>query len=612
MKTEKEILNIVVVGHVDHGKSTLIGKILYDTNSLPEGSIEKVKNLSKEKGKDFEYAYLLDAFEEEQKQGITIDTTQIRFSTEKRDYIIIDAPGHKEFLKNMISGAANAEAAILLIDANEGIQEQSRRHGYILSLLGVEKIFVAVNKMDLINYSEEKFNKIRDEFSEFLSNMNIYPLKYIPISAYNGENITTSSAKMAWYKDDSIIKSMDSLKKDVDLPDKPLRFPVQDVYKFDDRRIIAGKIESGTLKQGDEILISPSGKLTKVKTIESWHTEPKTSVSADMCVGITLEDEFFNKRGEFISHKENAPLSGNFFNANIFWMSKNDLIKNKKYKLKLATQEAECEVYSINRVIDASTLKQSEKFSSIKRNDVAEITIKTKEVISFDEFKNLKNTGRFVLVDDLNVSGGGIITGIDDSLKNRELTVKSKNISLRKKLVSKQDREDKFGQKGKVIWLSGLPGCGKNEIAIKLEKRLFDLGKKVYYLDSANIRFGLSSDLEFTEADAHEQTRRIAEVANLFADSGTITVVTSVSRFKDDRAYAKQIIGRKNYIEIFVDAPDSVCKQRNPGGVYEDSDIILEYEKSEEPVISVYIDKSEFNADKKADYIIKLIDEHAK
>lgn len=608
-----DTLNIVVVGHVDHGKSTLIGRLLYDTNSLPEGAIERVKNISKEKGKAFEYAYLLDAFEEEQKQGITIDTTQLKFSTDLRNYIIIDAPGHKEFLKNMISGAANAEAALLLVDANEGIQEQSKRHGYILSLLGITKVYVIVNKMDLINYSEERFNQIQREFNEFLSNLNIYPLKYIPISAFKGENIVKKSPKMSWYKGESILNAIDLIEINEKLENMPLRLPIQDVYKFDHRRIIAGKVESGSLKVGDEVLISPSDKVTKIRAIEHWADKDKTDVAhAGMSVGITLEDEFFNKRGEFVSHKANTPLVGNLFNANLFWMGKKDLIKGKKYKIKIATQETECEIFSINKVVDASTLETINNSDVVKRNDVAEITIKTKQATCFDEFKHLQNTGRFVIVDDLNVCGGGIISKIDESLQNRKIELKSKNISPRKKLVTKKDREDKYNQKGKVVWLSGLPGCGKNEIAVKLEKKLFELGKNVYYLDSANIRFGLSSDLAFTETDAHEQTRRIAEVANLFADSGMIVIVTSVSRFKDDRQYAKEIIGKDNYIEIFVDAPKSICKKRNIKGLYEDSDNILKYEYSEEPVITVHIEEVEFNADKKADSVVKLLEEQIK
>lgn len=413
MDITREVLNIVVVGHVDHGKSTVIGRLLYDTKSLPEGAIDRVKRIAKEKGKPFEYAYLLDAFEEEQKQGITIDTTQLQFRTEKRDYVIIDAPGHKEFLKNMISGAASAEAALLIIDANEGIQEQSKRHGYILSLLGIQKAYVLVNKMDLIGYSEEKFNNIKQEMNEFLNGLHVYPLRYIPVSAFHGENITTASDKMPWYKGEPVLKAIDIFEKDKGLEGKPLRFPIQDVYKFDNRRIIAGRIEAGTLNAGDEILISPSNRKTKVKSIEYWtEKDAKTSVSAGMSVGITVEDEFFNQRGEFISHTYDAPLTADLFKVSLFWMGKKDLVKNKEYKLKLATQEVECEIYAINKVINATTLANIEDANQAQTNDVAEVTIKTKRPICFDEFRNNQNTGRFVIVDGYDVCGGGIVTGI--------------------------------------------------------------------------------------------------------------------------------------------------------------------------------------------------------
>ncbi|WP_378951442.1 sulfate adenylyltransferase subunit 1 [Pelosinus sp. sgz500959] len=422
MDITREVLNIVVVGHVDHGKSTVIGRLLYDTKSLPEGAIDRVKKIAKEKGKPFEYAYLLDAFEEEQKQGITIDTTQLQFRTDKRDYVIIDAPGHKEFLKNMISGAASAEAALLIIDANEGIQEQSKRHGYILSLLGIQKAYVLVNKMDLIDYSEEKFNAIKQEMNEFLNGLHVYPLKYIPISAFNGENITTESDKMPWYKGEPILKAIDLFEKDKGLEGKPLRFPIQDVYKFDNRRIIAGRIEAGTLKTGDEILISPSNKVTKVKSIEYWaDKDKKDSISAGMSVGITVEDEFFNQRGEFISHTYDTPKTADVFKVSLFWMGKNDLVKNKEYKFKLATQEVECEIYAINKVIDATTLENIENANQAKTNDVAEVTIKTKRPICFDEFRNNQNTGRFVIVDGYDVCGGGIVTGL---VQERQLVSK--------------------------------------------------------------------------------------------------------------------------------------------------------------------------------------------
>lgn len=415
METIREQVKIVVVGHVDHGKSTLIGRLLYDTKSLPEGTIERVKRISKEKGKPFEYAYLLDAFEEEQKQGITIDTTSLQFRTEKRDYVIIDAPGHKEFLKNMISGAANAEAALLIIDANEGIQEQSKRHGYILSLLGIKKVYVIVNKMDLIDYSEEKFQNIYKNMNSFLNSLGVYPLKFIPVSAFHGENIATSSDKMPWHDGTSIINAIDLIEKEKGLEDKELRFPIQDVYKFDHRRIIAGRIETGSLNVGDEILISPSKKVTKVKSIEYFTDNDKTeTVYSGQSVGITLEDEFFNKRGEVISHKYNAPKVGEFFKANLFWMGKNSLVLNRRYKLKLVTQEVECVIHSINKVIDATTLEAYEAAEKVNTNDVAEVIIKTREPISFDVFSDNSHTGRFVLVDGYDVSGGGIISGVEE------------------------------------------------------------------------------------------------------------------------------------------------------------------------------------------------------
>lgn len=403
-------LKIVVVGHVDHGKSTVIGRLLHDTQSLPQGTIDKVKRIAKETGKPFEYAYLLDAFEEEQKQGITIDTTQIQFQTPKRDYVIIDAPGHKEFLKNMISGACNAEAAFLIIDAKEGVKEQSKRHAYILSLIGIKKVYIILNKMDLVDYSQEVYNDVKKEMSDFLASLHVYPMDYIPISAYYGENILTPSSKLGWFVGKSVIEAMDSIEKEKGIEYKPLRFPIQDVYKFDDRRIIAGRIEAGRLRVGDTISIYPEGRQTKVKTIEHWAPKDKCDViSAGQSVGITLEDEFFNKRGELIAFKASKPFVADSFRASIFWMGKQDLVKNKKYKIKLATREIEGEVDEIIRVIDATSLDSNKDVQSVALNDVAEVIIKTKEMISFDRFLECQVTGRFVIVDGYDVSGGGII-----------------------------------------------------------------------------------------------------------------------------------------------------------------------------------------------------------
>ena len=410
MAQEKNGLKIVVVGHVDHGKSTVIGRLLYDTNSLPEGAVDKVKRIAKETGKPFEYAYLLDAFEEEQKQGITIDTTQIQFFTKQREYVIIDAPGHKEFLKNMISGAANAEAALLVIDAKQGVQEQSKRHGYMLSLLGIKKVYVVINKMDLVDYSESVFHSVVAEMKEFLSGLGVYPLKYIPVSAFFGENISQQSDKMPWFKGEPILAAIDLLEPAAGIGNKPLRFPIQDVYKFDDRRIIAGRIEAGTLTVGDEIIICPGGKKTTVQSIEHWsERDKKQTVSAGESTGITVKDEFFNKRGEIITRVGSEPIISNRFRASIFWMGKTDLVLHKKYKLKLATQEVECEVEQIVRVIDATQLHAAEVVDKIILNDVAEVIFKTKEPIAFDVFQQNHVTGRFVVVDGYDVAGGGIV-----------------------------------------------------------------------------------------------------------------------------------------------------------------------------------------------------------
>lgn len=411
---EKDGLKIVIVGHVDHGKSTVIGRLLYDTESLPEGAVEKVKRIAKETGKPFEYAYLLDAFEEEQKQGITIDTTQIQFFTKKREYVLIDAPGHKEFLKNMISGAANANAALLVIDAQQGVQEQSKRHGYMLSLLGIKKVYVIVNKMDLVDYSEDVFKNVVKEMGDFLAGLGVHPQAYIPVSGFYGENISKHSDSMPWYKGEPILDAIDLIPGEDNIDRKPLRLPIQDVYKFDDRRIIAGRIEAGTLSVGDEIAIYPGGRRTRIESIEHWsERDAKTSASAGESTGITVRDEFFNQRGEIITHVGDTPSLSNRLRASLFWLGKNPLVLHKKYRLKLATQEVECEVETILRVIDAASLDSSEAAAKIALNDVAEVILRCKDEIAFDLFDQNQATGRFVIVDGYDVAGGGIVVAAE-------------------------------------------------------------------------------------------------------------------------------------------------------------------------------------------------------
>ncbi|MDD6134608.1 MAG: GTP-binding protein [Selenomonadaceae bacterium] len=410
-KLKQEGLHIVVVGHVDHGKSTVIGRLLYDTDSLPQGAVDKVKRIVRETGKPFEYAYLLDAFEEEQKQGITIDTTQIQFVTKKREYVIIDAPGHKEFLKNMISGAANANAALLLVDAKQGVQEQSKRHGYMLSLLGIEKVYVVVNKMDLVDYSEEVFHKVAEDMKAFLEPLGVKPLRYLPVSGYQGDNIAAKSANMPWYDGPVLLDSLDLLEASKEILDKDLRLPIQDVFKFDDRRIIAGRIEAGKLAVGDEIAIYPSGRRTVIQSIAYWQErDKKERALAGESTGIIVRDEFFNQRGEIITTPgAKAPHVSNRLRASIFWMGRNPLRKGSTYKLKLATQEVEAEVADIVKTIDAANLDSREGAKELRLNDVAEVILSLKEAIAFDVFQEHQATGRFVLVDGYDVAGGGIV-----------------------------------------------------------------------------------------------------------------------------------------------------------------------------------------------------------
>lgn len=408
MDNEKENMKIVIVGHVDHGKSTFIGRLLYDTDSLPEGKIEEIKTVCESLGKKFEVGYILDSLEEERDQNVTIDTTQIFFKTNKRDYIIIDAPGHVEFIKNMITGASQAEAAILIVDAKEGVQEQTRRHAYILDMLGLKQIIVVINKMDLIKYKEKRFNNVKDELIEFLSNINIKPSIIIPISAKEGDNITKKLENMQWYNKKTVLESLDILKNKVSLKDKELRLPIQDYYSFD-KRIFVGKIESGKIKQGDEILILPTKEKTRIKSIEEFLKNPKEA-EAGKSIGITTEDKVFIDRGYIIvKPNEKQPIITNKIKANIFWMGKTPIKKGERINLRCTTQEVMCEIDSINKIINSSTLEIKENKEEIKDKEAAEVILKTEKPIIIESFNNIEEMGRFVLEREDIVAGGIIL-----------------------------------------------------------------------------------------------------------------------------------------------------------------------------------------------------------
>lgn len=564
---ETRQLRIVIVGHVDHGKSTLVGRLIHETGSLPEGKYEAIKAMSERRGMPFEWAFLMDAIQAERDQGITIDTTQIWFKTPKRPYVIIDAPGHKEFLKNMVTGAASSEAALLLIDAAEGVQEQSRRHGYLLSLLGVKQVAVLVNKMDLVGYSADRFGQVAEDYRAYLRGLGVVPACIVPISAREGDNIVDHASTMPWYQGPTVLQALDGFEYKELPTERPLRMPVQDVYKFDQRRIIAGRIESGTLSVGDEVIFSPSNKTAKIKTIEAWHVpEVPEEVSAGQSVGVTLTEQIFVERGEVMSHLEHAPLESNVFKAKLFWLGHNPVRLGASYTLKFGTLEAPVTVEAIDHVIDTSDLS-TKPADKIERNGAGEVVLRTKRMLALDEHEQNPITGRFVLVENYLPVGGGIVSMEGYPDQRNLITVRSTNITAVGHAVTRDARAGRNGHKGAVLWFTGLSGAGKSTLALALERELFAKGYQVYVLDGDNIRTGLNANLGFSPEDRAENIRRVGEVASLFADAGFIVISSFISPYRSDRERARAA-AKDVFHEIYVRASLEACESRDPKGLY--------------------------------------------
>ena len=491
MQTEK--FPIVFAGHVDHGKSTIIGRLLSETGSLPEGKLEAVKNYCKLNSRPFEYAFLIDALKDEQSQGITIDTARVFFSTKKRDFVIIDAPGHIEFLKNMITGASRAEAAVLVIAADEGVRENSRRHGYMLSILGIRQIVVVVNKMDLAGYSEEVFNKIREEYTGFLSEIGISPLGFIPVSGTNGVNLSANSPETPWYKGGTLYDYLDLFKAKEHSAKQPFRMFLQDIYRFtengDNRRIYAGTVSSGTLREGDEVVFSPSGKKSRILSIESFNTPHKTSVEAGFAAGFTLTEQIYATRGELISKAEEpAPHSAARFKAAVFWLGSEPLSPERSYFIKVGTARTTLRLVEVSKLLDTSSL-ESRKGDRVGKFEAAECVFETGKPIPFDLIDENQETGRFVIVSDYEIRGGGII-----------LEPLSETLSVNE--ITQAERERRFGHKAAVI------AVGSESFAVELEKNLCALGAFVCYFPDLDI-----------SRNPHE--------AELLAKSGMIIIVKS-------------------------------------------------------------------------------------
>ncbi len=548
----KEDMNIVIVGHVDHGKSTLMGRLLADTDSLPEGKLEQVKETCRRNSKPFEYAFLLDALKDEQSQGITIDTARCFFKTEKRDYIILDAPGHIEFLKNMITGASRAEAALLMIDAKEGVQENSRRHAYMLSMLGIRQIAVVINKMDLVDYDQGVYERVKEEYLEFLKQINITPRVVLPVSSFMGENIVRKSDKMPWYDGMCILEVLDHFDCEQPHEDQSFRMPVQDVYKFtrngDDRRIVAGTIETGTIQPGQEVVFYPSGKRSHVKNIEVFHAAPIEVGKPGMAIGFTMVEQIYITRGELMSIAgEKAPKTASRITANIFWLGRKNLIPGKVYYLKTGAQKVRMEVEKVSGVLDSSNLSSDESKDFVGKNEVAECILRTDKPIAFDLVEDNAGTSRFVIVDEYEIAGGGIITAAleDEEQMLREDTM-LRNYKWEVSDVSLEERIEHYAQKPNLLVITGPDATGKKKLAKLLERELMNCGRYVYYMGIGSYLYGVGADTKkMEEPDHREQIRRFGEVANLMLDAGMILIVTATDLTKTDQKILQTVVERE-------------------------------------------------------------------
>ena len=548
-----ERMNIVVVGHVDHGKSTIVGRLLADTSSLPDGKLEQVRELCARTARPFEYAFLLDALKDERSQGITIDSARVFFTSTRRTYVIIDAPGHIEFLKNMVSGAARAEAAFLVIDANEGIQENSRRHGYLLGMLGIRQVAVLINKMDLVDYRQSAYEGLVREFTDFLASAGVTASDFIPVCGAEGDNLASRSRAMPWYQGPTALEVLDGFRPEAPTADAPFRMPVQDVYKFtargDGRRIVAGTVESGKINVGDTVVFHPSGKRSRVRSIEAFNADPQHSARAGAATGFTLEEQIYVARGQVAAREgEPQPESGSQLSVSLFWLGQRPLVKTRDYILKIGSARVTARLAAVERVIDASDLQVTEQADQVSRHEVADCVLRLKSPIAADQVDQIAGTSRFVLVDEYEISGGGIV--------RRVLTPGNVEAGTPDTLLKPET--------GAVIWLTGLSGAGKSTIAERVCHELRQQGHRVEHLDGDAVRDVFPTG--FAREDRHEHNRRIAFLASRLEHHGVVVVASFVSPYRDSRAFARKIARR--FIEVHVATPLDECERRDTKGLY--------------------------------------------
>ncbi|MFH1514876.1 MAG: sulfate adenylyltransferase subunit CysN [bacterium] len=619
LNLDADLLRFTTAGSVDDGKSTMIGRLLHDSKGIYEDQLESVIEASKGLNRDeIELGLLLDGLKSEREAGITIDVAYRYFSTPKRRFIIADTPGHEQYTRNMVTGASTANLAIILIDAQKGVLIQSKRHAFITSLLGIQHVVVAINKMDLVDYDQQVFNDIRKNFNEFASKLNIADMVHIPISALHGDNIVNLSTKMPWYHGVSLINHLENVYIGSDRNLIDFRFPVQYVNRPNsDFRGFSGQIASGIARVGSEIIVLPSGKSSRIKEIISYdgnlqYAFPPQSVT------ISLDDEIDISRGDMIVYPKNLPKLEREFESMLVWMADEPLRVGKQYLIKHSTNTIRGRISELFYKIDPDDLHR-EDTENLSLNEIGRVVVELFRRIPYDEYIKNRATGSFIVIDPMtNVTvGAGMI--IDRarhraSFETQEKSVVSKNITKKTGEVTNKDRQRLLAQKPVTLWLTGLSGSGKSTIGYQLEKRLVDGGHACYVLDGDNIRHGLNRDLGFSPGDRTENLRRIAEVARLFNESGLIVITSFISPYKKTRDAARNIIGKNRFFEIFIDAPLDICEKRDPKGLYQKArageipdftGISAPYEPPENPALRVQTDK--LDPQESVDAIIQML-----
>jgi len=605
-------LRLVVVGHVDHGKSTLIGRLLHDTGNLPDGKLEELQNASRRRGVPFEWSFVLDALQSERDQAVTIDTTRIWMRMPGRDVVLIDAPGHKEFLRNMVTGASDADAALLVVDAHDGVSEQTRRHALLLELLGVERVVVAVNKMDRVGYSAARFSEIRAELGALLERIGIVPAAFVPTAAREGANVARAATdSMPWYDGETLLGALSALPPSARRDGGALRIAVQGVIRRDLERVIVGRIESGTLAMGRPVAISPSRHTAQVAAIVSWPARERVEAHAGESVALTLDAPLFVDRGDVLSDAVRLPALSDVFRARLLWLGARALRGGDTYRMRFGTRTARVEVTRVDRVFDIETL-QSEAGDGARSGDVAEIVLASPELLALDRAVEHPGLGRFILLDGLDIVAGGTVLEVLPPRAHAP-----RNLVPVAHTVDGEERARRNGHRGAVLWFTGLPASGKSTIAMAVERRLFERGYQTYVLDGDNVRAGLCRDLGFSAADRRENIRRVGEVAALFADAGTIVLAAFISPYRADRAEARRAAGSA-FHEVFVKADAELCERRDPKGHYKKAragelpgftGVTGEYEEPVDP--ELVLDSAALSLDEAVDAVLGYVDARA-